>query len=238
MHVGGYICRDVARSALDCRCRASADNTVRLWDGRLGSLLHTLRQHTSPVQAVAFLPNGEVVVSGSSDTFVYFWSTRVRGRTWITRPTPAIFASVLLGSTTPVTQCCSSHGLVCGVMSWCGLWFCLAWLPTPVPQCCSPHGVGRGLMSWCGLGFGLSWSDRTGRYCGSLRRRTRCWTCRCPVTDTGPRAPQGIASLLWTRRDEQRRRPCRVVPAHEMATRQQCSALCCGRVPAVCGPCT
>lgn len=60
----------------DLLASASADTSVRLWNGRSGFLLHVLRGHSTLVQAVAFTPTGSSVVSGSSDRLLCFWSTK------------------------------------------------------------------------------------------------------------------------------------------------------------------
>lgn len=53
---------------------ASADNTVRIWDIQTGSLLRTLKGHTSFVNAVAVSPDGQYLVSGGADKQVLIWS--------------------------------------------------------------------------------------------------------------------------------------------------------------------
>jgi serine/threonine protein kinase/WD40 repeat protein len=54
------------------------DKTVRVWDFDSRELLHTLRGHTSSVQAIAFAPHGKLIASGSGGTGsgeIRMWST-------------------------------------------------------------------------------------------------------------------------------------------------------------------
>ena len=52
----------------------SDDNTVRVWSGENGALLHTLQGHTDAVRSVGWSPYGSKVVSGSEDNTVRLWS--------------------------------------------------------------------------------------------------------------------------------------------------------------------
>ena len=49
------------------------DNTVRLWRVSDGTLLSTLKGHTSYVLSVAFSPDGQTLASGSGDYTVLLW---------------------------------------------------------------------------------------------------------------------------------------------------------------------
>ncbi|WP_143727734.1 nSTAND1 domain-containing NTPase [Moorena bouillonii] len=49
--------------------------TVRLWDTKSRTLIHTLEGHTSWVSAIAFSPDGKQILSGSDDGAVRLWDT-------------------------------------------------------------------------------------------------------------------------------------------------------------------
>lgn len=44
-----------------------SDKILRVWDSSSGSLLHSLKGHTSSIMCVAFSPNGEYIASGGGD---------------------------------------------------------------------------------------------------------------------------------------------------------------------------
>src|SRR6266567_2627502 len=49
------------------------DNTIKLWDGEMGTLLHMLKGHTNTVWSVAWAPEENVLASGSDDETVKLW---------------------------------------------------------------------------------------------------------------------------------------------------------------------
>ena len=52
---------------------SSDDSTIKLWDVSKGQELCTLRGHTSWVHAVAFNPDGRILVSGGGDSIINIW---------------------------------------------------------------------------------------------------------------------------------------------------------------------
>jgi WD40 repeat protein len=52
----------------------NADNTIKIWDMRTGSVVKTLTGHSSAVTSVAFSPGGEILASGGDDGVIKFWS--------------------------------------------------------------------------------------------------------------------------------------------------------------------
>jgi transducin (beta)-like 1 len=49
---------------------------VKLWDPATGKVRASLARHTAMVYAMAFSPDGEYLVSGSTDKSVYVWRVR------------------------------------------------------------------------------------------------------------------------------------------------------------------
>ena len=54
---------------------AVRDKTVKLWETSSGQLLHTFTGHQGRVNAVAFSPDGETVLSSSWDNTLKLWET-------------------------------------------------------------------------------------------------------------------------------------------------------------------
>ena len=48
----------------------AADNTVKVWDAKIGQLIRTFEGHSQSVQSVAYSPDGNYIVSGSGDNTV------------------------------------------------------------------------------------------------------------------------------------------------------------------------
>lgn len=56
----------------------SWDTSIKVWEGRSGKLLSTLKtqgQHNTPINCVSFHPEGQLVVVGSWDTTLRIWDT-------------------------------------------------------------------------------------------------------------------------------------------------------------------
>lgn len=52
-----------------------SDGTIRLWDTRAHTRLHTLTEHTDIILGLAFSPDGKTLASGSADGTVRAWNT-------------------------------------------------------------------------------------------------------------------------------------------------------------------
>jgi WD domain, G-beta repeat len=57
---------------------AGDDGVIMCWDWQTGGHLETLRGHTRPITCMLWLPEIEVLVSGSSDKSLCFWSLKNR----------------------------------------------------------------------------------------------------------------------------------------------------------------
>jgi WD40 repeat protein len=53
---------------------AGDDRSIRIWDVAAKQLLHTLSGHENTVEALAFAPNDDKLVSGSADGTLRFWT--------------------------------------------------------------------------------------------------------------------------------------------------------------------
>ncbi|MBR8837880.1 MAG: hypothetical protein DSM106950_28715 [Stigonema ocellatum SAG 48.90 = DSM 106950] len=65
-------------SGRDLLAVGDADGRVRVWQLRDWQLLHNFKGHSGWVWALAFAPNGEVLVSTSADRTVKLWNVRTR----------------------------------------------------------------------------------------------------------------------------------------------------------------
>ena len=54
------------------------DNAIRVWDGKTGAIVHTLRGHTRPISALAQSRDGALLLSGSTDDSVRVWDLTAR----------------------------------------------------------------------------------------------------------------------------------------------------------------
>jgi|TARA_B100001142_G_scaffold238940_1_gene237689 ribosome assembly protein 4 len=57
---------------------ASFDKAVKLWDGKTGEFIATMRGHVGPVYQIAWSADSRMVVSGSKDSTLKVWSARTR----------------------------------------------------------------------------------------------------------------------------------------------------------------
>src|SRR5205823_6210506 len=58
----------------DVAVTGGRDDVARLWNGRTGTLLHTLRRHAGDVAEAAFSADGARLVTGSTDSTAWVWS--------------------------------------------------------------------------------------------------------------------------------------------------------------------
>lgn len=73
----GDIAHDVAFTA-DGQILAAAmsDKTIKLWNGKTGELIRTLKGHAYAVHAIAIGPDGQTLISGSSDKTIKLWNLK------------------------------------------------------------------------------------------------------------------------------------------------------------------
>jgi len=67
--------RDAVFSPDGTQVLTASDDEANLWDVETGTLIRTFTGHTLDVNAVAFFPDGKVVVTGSSDQTARIWNT-------------------------------------------------------------------------------------------------------------------------------------------------------------------
>ncbi len=52
----------------------SEDNTIKVWDLKLGHLIHTFTGHKGSVESVAICEKSKCIVSGSCDMTIKVWN--------------------------------------------------------------------------------------------------------------------------------------------------------------------
>jgi ribosome assembly protein 4 len=57
---------------------ASFDKAVKLWDGKTGAFVATMRGHVGPVYQIAWSADSRMLVSGSKDSTLKVWSARTK----------------------------------------------------------------------------------------------------------------------------------------------------------------
>jgi transducin (beta)-like 1 len=67
----------VIMAKLTSSCRAAFDCTVRLWDSMTGECLKILADHSRPVYALTFSPDGRWLGTGSGDGWMNIYSVKV-----------------------------------------------------------------------------------------------------------------------------------------------------------------
>jgi len=55
---------------------AMSDKTIKLWNGKTGELIRTLKGHTYAVHAIAISPDGQTLTSASSDKTIKLWNLK------------------------------------------------------------------------------------------------------------------------------------------------------------------
>ena len=55
---------------------SASDETARVWDGKTGAPLHTLKGHTGMVSYAAFSADGQRIITGSTDKTAKIWDAK------------------------------------------------------------------------------------------------------------------------------------------------------------------
>ena len=96
------------------------DNTVQLWDPQTGTHKTTLTGHTKRVNAVAYAPDGDIIVSGSNDGTVRLWDVTTGAHKATLKQASGI-ASLLPWYYVPVNSVAySPDGSTVAAVSWDG----------------------------------------------------------------------------------------------------------------------
>jgi WD40 repeat protein len=114
----------------------SGDQTVRIWDVRSGTNLHTLTGHTDSVRAVAYSPDGTTLASGSDDQTVRIWTSAAAPTSTPSPATPARsgrWPTLPTASTAHIAYARTQVRLRCALV---GHW--TSWNQS-IPQSCSRH---------------------------------------------------------------------------------------------------
>jgi transducin (beta)-like 1 len=59
-------------------CSASFDTTSRLWDADTGACLKVFTNHTKPIYAISFSPDGRWLATGGGDGWFHLYDAVVR----------------------------------------------------------------------------------------------------------------------------------------------------------------
>ena len=66
----------VIQEQLSALASAGDDSTVRVWDARTGTELHTMQGHNGKTTDVAFSPDAKLLASASEDETIRLWDVR------------------------------------------------------------------------------------------------------------------------------------------------------------------
>ena len=73
-HKNGVNCLDFAKDEKPLIISGSDDKTVKIWDYKQRTCIHTLEQHESCVSSVLFHPEMPHIFTGSEDGHILVWN--------------------------------------------------------------------------------------------------------------------------------------------------------------------